>query len=100
MLAICPYFLTRPFCEECRLGVEGSVVGQLSPRLRVAIVPRHLPAAGRVEISVELRGVVVLASSSVAMAHRDGLPSTRVEPAALAQPEKNHRSGKPHFGQN
>jgi hypothetical protein len=50
-------------------------------------------------IPKELHGVVVLAPSSVAIAHRDGLPSTRVEPAALAPPEKNRPRGNPHFRQ-
>ena len=63
------------------------VVGQYPPAAR-----GHSPStltSGRVVIPKELRGVVVLASSSVAIAHRDGLPSTRVEPTTLAPPEEN-----------
>ena len=67
------------YCEGGRAG---------APRLRVAIVPPS-PGTGRVVISRELRGVVVLAPSSVAIAHRDELPSMRVEPATPASPEKN-----------
>ena len=58
------------------------------------------PGNGRVTISRELRGDVVLASSPVAIAHKDELPSMRVEPAALASPEKNRHSENPDFGLN
>ena len=50
------------------------MVGQYTPRLRVVIVPPS-PDNGRVAISRELRGVVVFASSSVAVAGSDGPPA-------------------------
>ena len=81
------------FLEKRREGGAGI------PRLRVAIVPPS-PGNGRVVISRELRGVVVLAPSSVAIANRDGLPSTRVQPATLSPPKKNRPSGKADLGQN
>jgi hypothetical protein len=84
--------------SPCSLGVEVRVVGQYPPAAR-GHSPSTLTSAG-VVIPKELHGVVVLASSSVAIAHRDELPSTRVEPAALAPPEKSRPSGNPDFGEN
>ena len=55
-----------------------------------AMVPPSFGNA-RLVIAADIRGVVVLTSSLVAIAQRDGVPSTRVEPTAPAPPEKPWR---------